>query len=200
MDVPPINVLSIWTGTVKRTTTDLLAVRRAVLCVGLTLLALTAQQSWAQETGPLSASPELRTTGRQVYQDACAGCHLLDLTGAFEASALVGVNFRAVWDSRPWSELVAKVQEMPPTAPGSLSAGEYEAVTTFLLSANGLADDVRSIEIAGGTTLGSILAGAGGSSAELPPRAGDPNPVDEAIRGPRGVTTTFVDLPELEGG
>ena len=198
MDVPPINVLSIWTGTVKRTTTDLLAVRRAVLCVGLTLLALTAQQSWAQETGPLSASPELRTTGRQVYQDACAGCHLLDLTGAFEASALVGVNFRAVWDSRPWSEFVAKVQEMPPTAPGSLSAGEYEAVTTFLLSANGLADDVRSIEIAGGTTLGSILAGAGGSSAELPPRAGDPNPVDEAIRGPRGVTTTFVDLPELE--
>ena len=114
MDVPPINVLSIWTGTVNRTTTDLLAGRRtvrlAVLCVGVALLALTAQQSRAQETGPLSASPELRMAGRQVYQDACAGCHLLDLTGAFEASALVGVNFRAVWDSRPWSQLVAKVQ------------------------------------------------------------------------------------------
>ena len=178
--------------------THLLAGPLAVLCAGTSFLGLTARQSRAQESEALSTSPELRTAGRLVYQDACAGCHLPDLTGAFEASALVGVNFRIVWDSRPWSELAAAVQEMPPAAPGSLSAEEYEAVTAFLLSANGLADDVASIQITSGTTLGSILAQADGNAAGPVPPAVDPNPADEAIRGPRGITTTFVDIPELE--
>lgn len=175
-----------------------LAGRLTILCLSTSLLAITALQTPAQETEALSTSPEFRAAGQQVYDEACAGCHLPDLTGAFEASELAGVNFRAVWSTRPWSELVAAVREMPPTEPASLSATQYDAVTAFLLDANGLADEVHSIEIPGGATLGSILAGARVSVTEPAPRSAGPDPVANAIREPRGITTTFVEITEFE--
>lgn len=76
--------------------------------------------------------------GAQLYQQYCAGCHLENLQGAFEAPALLGNNFTRNWQSRNASELLEQMQRtMPPQAPASLSESDYARIGAFLFSRNG---------------------------------------------------------------
>ncbi len=40
----------------------------------------------AQNTSPLTLSEEVHTAGQVAYERACAGCHLVNLLGSFEAA------------------------------------------------------------------------------------------------------------------
>jgi mono/diheme cytochrome c family protein len=77
--------------------------------------------------------------GKAVYDKSCAACHGGELQGGGEAPPLKGPPFLANWKGKPNGGLYAYIhQNMPPGAGGSLSDGDYRAVTAYVLQANGL--------------------------------------------------------------
>ena len=114
----------------------------------------------AQDAAPLSLTEEVHTAGQVAYETACADCHLPSFAGSFEAPELAGPNFRAVWTERTLSEFRATVRTMPPEAPNSLRDAEYDAITVYVLAANGLEWDGRVVQVDHETTVGAMLTGA----------------------------------------
>ena len=152
----------------------------------------------AQDADPLSLTEEVHTAGQTAYERACAACHLPNFVGSFEAPELAGPNFRAVWTERTLNEFRATVRTMPPTAPNSLRDNEYDAITVYLLSANGLERDGRMVQADRETTLGSMLTGAV-AEVSAAADAGRPDaPADDEPSLPSGVTRTFREITDFE--
>src|SRR5215831_20075347 len=100
-----------------------------VLCVAVVWLG--AQPPAAVFTADQAAA------GRVVYEANCASCHMNDLAGRNEAPQLAGANFMNTWRGRTTRDLFEFTQStMPPTGE-NLSAGQYLAVTAYILQANG---------------------------------------------------------------
>ena len=104
--------------------------------------------------------------GRAVYDQACASCHMPNLSGQFEAPELAGPSFRGTWGDRPVAELLEIVRATMPTgAPGSLAPDAYSSVVAYILQANGVA--------AGSAALGAAPASMpAGSPPAADARAG----------------------------
>jgi alcohol dehydrogenase (cytochrome c) len=148
----------------------------------------------AQDATPLSLTEEVYNAGQVAYETACAGCHLPSFGGSFEAPELAGPNFRGVWTERTLSEFRATVRTMPPTAPNSLRDAEYDAITVYLLAANGLERNGRMVQADRQTTVGSMLTGAVADvSVAGRQAAADGEPSD-----PVGVTETFREITNFE--
>lgn len=80
--------------------------------------------------------------GKALYDKHCASCHHMTLRGTGHGPELTGSNFISRWESRSLKELYGVVRTtMPPGGTGALSAGEYEALFTYMLSASGLQAD-----------------------------------------------------------
>ncbi len=152
----------------------------------------------AQDAGPLSLSEEVHTAGQVAYERACAGCHLVNLLGSFEAPELAGPNFRAVWTERTLSEFRATVRTMPPTAPNSLRGAEYDAITVYLLAANGLERDGRVVQADRETNVGSMLTGAVAEVSAAAAAGRRAAAADGGRASPVGVTETFHEVADFE--
>ena len=168
------------------------------LIVPATFLLSSGSLLSAQDASPLTLSEEVHTAGQTAYERACAACHLPGFQGSFEAPELAGPNFRAVWTERTLNEFRATVATMPPTAPNSLTAAEYDAITVYLLSANGLERDGRVVQAGRETTVGSMLTGAvaevsAAADAGRPDQAADDEP-----SVPSGLTRTFAEITDFE--
>jgi alcohol dehydrogenase (cytochrome c) len=113
-------------------------------------------------------SPAQADAGRQVYDTACASCHRPDLGGLNEAPPLAGVNFMNTWRTRSVQELAGFIQTaMPPTGP-RLSPDQTQAVTAFILRANGAAPGSQAPAAAPAPAASGIRGGA----TNLPPGRG----------------------------
>ena len=110
---------------------------RSILLVGVVLAALPAAGA-AQAASYTTAQAE---AGSQAYtSSACSACHMPDLTGAGDAPPLVGSSFQSNWDGSQVETLLEWVSEnMPATAPGSLSDETYVNLIAYVLSLNGVA-------------------------------------------------------------
>ncbi|MEE8148394.1 MAG: c-type cytochrome, partial [Longimicrobiales bacterium] len=162
----------------------------------------------AQDRGPLSLTPEVNAAGEAAYERSCASCHLPTFQGSFEAPALAGPNFRAVWTERTINEFRATIRTMPPTAPNSLRDAEYDAITVYLLGANGVERDGRVVQADREATVGSMLTGAatatagrgagggGGRGAGAGGRGGRGGAVERTE--PEGRTQTFHEITDFE--
>jgi ankyrin repeat protein len=76
--------------------------------------------------------------GRQVYQRACAACHLDSLQGDAVSPSLVGSAFLARFDGQSAHEMVQNLRaSMPQNAPDSLGDRAYIDLVAYLLKANG---------------------------------------------------------------
>jgi len=76
--------------------------------------------------------------GQQVYQRACAACHLDTLQGDDVAPALVGSGFLARFTGQNVHEMVQNLRaSMPQNAPDSLGDRAYVDLVSYLLKANG---------------------------------------------------------------
>ena len=76
--------------------------------------------------------------GQQVYQRACAACHLDALQGDAVSPALVGSAFMARFTGQTVHEMVQNLRgSMPQNAPDSLGDRAYVDLVAFLLQANG---------------------------------------------------------------
>ena len=161
--------------------------RRRVVEVGTCVVGLAMIPGYA--VAQLSAARytvSQAETGRAAYERACAGCHLSNMSGAFEAPELAGPNFRRVWGNRSVDALLDLVSTtMPPGSGGVLSAQVYASVVAYILQAN---DVAPSSEVLGNADVvaPSLVSGAARGSTTrvfrtVPTRA----PVtDEMLRYP----------------
>jgi S-disulfanyl-L-cysteine oxidoreductase SoxD len=75
--------------------------------------------------------------GQQLFNNYCAQCHRLDLTGA-EGPALLGDAFLKQWSNRPLGDLYSfGHSNMPANNPGSLPPDTMWAITAYILQKNG---------------------------------------------------------------
>jgi alcohol dehydrogenase (cytochrome c) len=77
--------------------------------------------------------------GKTLYvQQQCATCHGENLRGTPGAPALADAGFRTVWAGRSVQDLLECTRStMPPGRGGALSDGEYLALVSMMLDANG---------------------------------------------------------------
>ena len=120
------------------------------MLVGVALLTPVAAS--AQNASYTTTQAE---TGSRAYQtSACVACHMADLSGAGDAPALTGAQFANSWGGGPVSSLLSFVKEnMPATAPGSLSDETYVALVAYLLSMNGVAPGMAPLEMGSSGTI-----------------------------------------------
>ncbi|HXV59463.1 MAG TPA: PQQ-binding-like beta-propeller repeat protein [Vicinamibacteria bacterium] len=139
---------------------------------------------------------EQAAAGADLYGNVCAACHLADLSGSFEATALAGEDFRINWQGRPLIDLVEVIRAtMPPEDAGSLSLERATAVTAFLLRENGVPP--------GDTPLSSsdtspVFPGTADTELE-PPRPPVPGlPGTVPTPGSRNVAPEVAEISETE--
>lgn len=106
----------------------------AILC--LQSAAVYAQDATA--TAPTISSAQV-SSGSSLYARQCASCHGGQLEGTNDAPALTGTNYSAYWPGKSVEQLFAHAQDnMPPAAPGTLTAENYLHLTALILSKNGV--------------------------------------------------------------
>lgn len=161
---------------------------RSLLATAAGVLALSVF-SVGQQPPPVTYTAEQAAAGRDVYMASCAGCHLQDLGGRNEASPLAGPNFLNVWRSRQPGELHDYIAATMPPGGQKLAPEAYQAVTAFILQANGIGVATVGVPDPAGAQ-GNASPGA--ATTPAPPRgltvAGevkDFRPVtDEMLRNP----------------
>ena len=147
----------------------------------------------ALSQGAVSAQVE---AGHALYDAKCALCHAADL-GGHEGPQLAGVNFMRTWGPQTTQALAQAIKtKMPPQLP-NLTDGEAEAVTAFILAANGgrfgdrpLAAGSQTVAAAAAMRVAAAAASAPPPGAEIQSAVRDRVPA--RITGPRGVTVAGV--------
>jgi mono/diheme cytochrome c family protein len=104
---------------------------------GLLGSALRAQgQSGATVTSGVYTSDQAKR-GQAVYVEACAKCHIEDLSGGKDSPPLVGDDFLGGWKGKTVGDLFDEVRmTMPFDSPGKLTAEQYSDVIAYIFSAN----------------------------------------------------------------
>jgi alcohol dehydrogenase (cytochrome c) len=152
-----------------------LAALVAAVPLGMTLVARPEARrgaSPAQQPPTAVFNGSQATAGASVYAASCASCHLADLAGRNEAPQLAGNNFMNTWRGRSTRDLFEFIQStMPPTGE-NLSAGQYLAVTAFILQANGAPAGEASLTATTAVPIGSVATGVPQTSAALAAAAG----------------------------
>jgi mono/diheme cytochrome c family protein len=103
--------------------------------------------------GPISAPPlgaptfttAQQSAGDAIYQESCASCHGKNLDDGEFGPQLKGVEFRSAWFGRSAEVLFAKIETMPPAAPGSLGAGKHANLLAYVMSQNQLITSARQL-------------------------------------------------------
>ena len=75
--------------------------------------------------------------GQTIYGDACAKCHLDDLSGGATSPPLKGPDFLSGWKGKSVGALFDEVRmTMPFDSPGSLTPAQYADVLAYIFSSN----------------------------------------------------------------
>ncbi len=108
----------------------------APVAAAVALSAALATHATAGAAGtPIAFSAMQATQGAKFYTQNCASCHGANLKG-ISAPALVGGTSSIATQSV--AEVYAYIsQQMPMTAPGSLSESQYTSILAYLLQRNG---------------------------------------------------------------
>ena len=155
----------------------------ALLAGAVAAMAMAATAS-AQTGGSFTAAQA--EAGRAVFDRSCATCHMTDLSGAFEAPALAGPNYRLAWGERSVGDLIDLVRvSMPPGQGGSLGDAAYLNVVAYILQVNGVAAGAQALAFGQET---GVAAGA------RPGRSVPPPPADRPTGGPAAATSTYAEL------
>lgn len=75
--------------------------------------------------------------GKAQYSQACANCHMDDLSGSGQALPLAGDAFMQTWEGQTLADLFDLTRNtMPPDRPGTLSPEATADVISYLLQYN----------------------------------------------------------------
>jgi S-disulfanyl-L-cysteine oxidoreductase SoxD len=119
-----------------RPTALALVVAAALVCVGSAIRAARAAE--AQKTtmdGVYSNDQAAR--GKAQYSQACANCHMDDLSGSGQALPLAGDAFTETWEGQSVGDLFDLIHNtMPQDKPGTLSPDATIDVIAYLFQYN----------------------------------------------------------------
>jgi len=102
------------------------------------------------------------TAGKAQYAKHCASCHMPDLSGNGEISALAGPMFMETWGPRTTKQFFDYISAAMPYGQPSLTTEAYTEITAYILQTNGA--------VAGESALGAATAvPIGGLMASTPP-------------------------------
>ncbi len=88
-------------------------------------------------TPPALYTQTQASAGATVFAQSCAMCHGADLKGV-AGPALIGPTFAAPGNKYTVGSVFTEIsQQMPVSAPGSLSHDEYADVMSYIMSKNG---------------------------------------------------------------
>ncbi len=110
------------------------------------LVAQSSDDTRTTQEGVYTAAQAAR--GKQVYQDSCVGCHVLDwYTG----------DVVRVWNGQPVFGLFELIRtRMPEDNPGGLSRRQYVDVLAYILELNGMPTGEQELST-GASRLRQIL-------------------------------------------
>jgi cytochrome c len=100
--------------------------------------AARAQQKYSVWDG--AYLEEQATRGKDQYEYNCGTCHIHDLSGDSikDIPPLAGDDFLATWNGKTVQELLEYMSmNMPADSRGSLAAGTYADIASYVLKANG---------------------------------------------------------------
>ena len=127
-----------------------------------------------------------QNSGDTVYKESCAPCHGKNLDDGELGPPLKGIAFQSAWFGRTADVLFAKIETMPPAAPGSLGAETHAGLLAYLMSQNQLVASDKALSSDSDQLKGMLLPGftggpSGGLSpyAVLPPGPHGVNPLDK---------------------
>ena len=89
----------------------------ATIALGALGMAAVAQGA----AGPFTAAQA--SDGQDMFNAACAGCHLPDLSGTNDAPALGGTAFMGAWGKRTTAQLYSKIATTMPLAKAPFCRG-----------------------------------------------------------------------------
>jgi quinoprotein glucose dehydrogenase len=116
-----------------------LKIKTFAIAAGLVAAASTAglgQQKRTSWDGVYTSAQLER--GKAVYDDQCAECHAVDLTGVDFTPPLAGPVFQGNWDTLPIGTLFERSRvTMPLNRENSLSRQQYADTVAYILSKNG---------------------------------------------------------------
>jgi mono/diheme cytochrome c family protein len=130
------------------------------LLLGASALIAAPHAASSQVTPPPVASytTQQSDTGKDVFDNTCAGCHGSDLNGG-QGPALVGAPFMYTWSGQQVAGLIKFVQNnMPASAPGTLTPETTLNVVAYILSKNKIAAGNAPLSA---TSTGIVLAPPG---------------------------------------
>ena len=107
--------------------------------------------------------------GQAAYDMQCRACHGPTLAGGL-GPPLAGADFLRLWDKRPLTDLVDKIQHtMPATSPGTLSRAQATDIVAHLLKTSAFPSGPA--ELGGDAMLAqtAIVGPVAGSPAGAPP-------------------------------
>ena len=87
---------------------------------------------------PATFSSAQARRGAHAYQDVCASCHQVDLSGAFEAPELAGSSFASLWAGRPARGLFQYIRAAMPPAGRKPHDDTLLDIVAFILRTNGM--------------------------------------------------------------
>jgi alcohol dehydrogenase (cytochrome c) len=139
----------------------------------------------AQSLGAPTFTTAQQSAGDAIYQESCASCHGKNLDDSEFGPPLKGVEFRSAWFGRSADVVFAKIETMPPAAPGSLGAEKHASLLAYLMSQNQLIASARPLPTDIDRLRAMSLPGATGGpsgglspNAVLPPGPAVVNPLD----------------------
>ena len=138
----------------------------------------------ASAAGPGYYTRAQASTGGTVYGAKCSQCHGVNLEGG-AGPALLGTTLKKYGTGSALYDFISR--QMPADKPGSLSQGDYLAVTAYILSRNSYpAGDVALSS----ATLANVKLGAGNTAAK--PKIANNN---EIIRAAPSKNKVYGSLP-----
>jgi mono/diheme cytochrome c family protein len=109
---------------------------KSLIGLGVFVVGLSIGGLAFAESGPFTK--QQAEDGHVKFNNLCAQCHKPDLTGAL-GPALVGTTFKQHWGGKSVSDLRSFIyNNMPATAPKSLTDDKLDPIVAWILSKNGI--------------------------------------------------------------
>ncbi len=110
-----------------------------MLLTGALAFAIRSVQAGAAQKTTMDGvyTNEQAARGKTQYGQACASCHMDDLSGSGQALPLAGDAFTETWEGQSVGDLFDLTRNtMPPDKPGTLSPDDTVDIVAYLLQFN----------------------------------------------------------------
>ena len=104
------------------------------------------------------------TAGKAGYAKNCASCHMPDLSGNGEISALAGPTFMETWGPRTTKQFFDYISAAMPYGQPSLTTDAYTEITAFILQSNGAVAGETALSAATAAPIRDLTASASPAS------------------------------------